>query len=291
MEFFVSYKTAFQHSIDHGSFAVAHLNHLEKNLVIDTSDCCKVFYLLSGSKRFHINDKVYDVAPGDLFFISGSEWHYFSDFSEEDDHERYVFFLSQSFLTRNSTPETNLGKCFDLAKNSHRHKLSLPGKDQARLIHMLEQMKHQTAFGGDVMDHCQILQALVFLNQLLLQYESGAPKIEQVTDEHSRRVGEITEYIRGHISEEITAESLADHFFLSESYICRRFKKFTGVTLHRYITAQRVTAAKELLAGGATVSDACRLSGFNDYSHFIKVFKSAVGVPPKRYAKNLAEHK
>lgn len=93
-------------------------------------------------------------------------------------------------------------------------------------------------------------------------------------------------YINKHLAEEITASSLASHFYVSETYICRHFKQHTGVTLHKYIIAQRIALSKRLLVFGASVSDACQQSGFNDYSHFIKVFKKAVGVSPKQFSKS-----
>lgn len=83
------------------------------------------------------------------------------------------------------------------------------------------------------------------------------------------------DYIDKHISEEITASSLASHFYVSETYIRRHFKKHTGITLHKYITAQRIAFPKRLLASGVSVSEACQKSSFNDYSHFIKVLKNS----------------
>ena len=68
------------------------------------------------------------------------------------------------------------------------------------------------------------------------------------------------------------------------SNICKIFKEETGTTLNRYITAKRITIAKELLSGGSSVTDACMSCGFRDYSNFLKAFTKAVGVSPKKYA-------
>lgn len=70
---------------------------------------------------------------------------------------------------------------------------------------------------------------------------------------------------------------LAEHFFLSESYICRIFKLSTGTTINKYITARRISIAKSLLSNGLSINDVCIKCGFNDYSNFLKAFKKAVG--------------
>ncbi len=36
---------------------------------------------------------------------------------------------------------------------------------------------------------------------------------------------------------------------------------------------------------GKNVSDACLMSGFNDYSNFIRSFKKKTGISPGHYAK------
>ena len=98
------------------------------------------------------------------------------------------------------------------------------------------------------------------------------------------RVDDILAYINLNIGQPITVEQLAEHFFLSESYICRIFKQATGTTVGKYITARRISIAKAHLNEGASVNEAFEKSGFGDYSNFFKAFTKAVGVSPKKYA-------
>ena len=86
------------------------------------------------------------------------------------------------------------------------------------------------------------------------------------------------------LTEELTIQNLASHFYLSPSYLCKIFKTETGTTINRYITAKRITQAKALLAEGYSVTDVCPMCGFNDYSNFLKAFTKAVGISPKKYA-------
>jgi len=46
---------------------------------------------------------------------------------------------------------------------------------------------------------------------------------------------------------------------------------------------KRVALAKELLSQGHTVLEACHLSGFHDYSNFIRTFRQTTGYTPGQF--------
>ena len=50
------------------------------------------------------------------------------------------------------------------------------------------------------------------------------------------------------------------------------------------ITARRISIAKSLLSNGLNINDVYIKCGFNDYSNFLKSFKKASGVSPKKYS-------
>ena len=286
MKFFGSYKAAYQFCIDNNAVAAAHLRKMSKNMDIDTSDCYKVFYLLTGNKRFHINEKVYEVNAGDLFLLTSMDWHYFSDFAEEESHERIVFFISEHYFKQHTTLCTDLRSCFESSGGKRCCKISLPAREQAHMLRLVGKLRNTSGYGADILDGCYFLELLVFLNQVVAEEVSGSVLSVGVKNGETEQMEDVLKYINKHIAEELTAGVLASRFYVSETCICRRFKKYTGVTLHKYITAQRIALSKRLLVSGASVSEACQQSGFNDYSHFIKVFKKAVGVSPKRFAKS-----
>ena len=56
----------------------------------------------------------------------------------------------------------------------------------------------------------------------------------------------------------------------------------------KYMTKQRISYAKYLLANGESVTDACFKSGFNNYNYFISKFKSIIGTTPAKFKKEQA---
>ena len=96
-------------------------------------------------------------------------------------------------------------------------------------------------------------------------------------------------YINKHYAEEITLADIAGYSFVSVSYLCTLFKKTFGTTIIKYITSKRISEAKKLLNSGKSISDTAAECGFNDYANFMRTFKKAVGVSPKKYTDKKAE--
>jgi YesN/AraC family two-component response regulator len=124
---------------------------------------------------------------------------------------------------------------------------------------------------------------MVLINSLF--FENHTEKNSTLKYMHNELVGNILEYINKNMSGTLTIETIANEFFISSAYACRLFKRETGTTINKYITARKISIAKSMLANGSSVKEACDGSGFNDYANFIKSFGKAVGVSPKKYSR------
>lgn len=82
----------------------------------------------------------------------------------------------------------------------------------------------------------------------------------------------------------ISLNDAARVFGYNKNYFCKKFKSFTGVTYLDYLNTLRISEACRLLRSGMSVSDVCEACGFTNSSYFIQLFKSKMGVTPKKYA-------
>ncbi|RKT56971.1 GlxA family transcriptional regulator [Saccharothrix australiensis] len=88
---------------------------------------------------------------------------------------------------------------------------------------------------------------------------------------------------------EHTVASLAEHARMSERTFARRFAAETGTTPHRWLTAQRVLRARQLLEETRlSVEDVARLCGFGTAALLRHHFNAVVGLPPKDYRRSFA---
>ena len=282
MKEFSSCKLAIQSCLETKSFAVAHLYNDDKPMDMHIHDCYEIYYSISGGKQFLIDNRFYDIQPGDIFFINQYESHYLSQLDRAV-HERFVLEIHPDFLTSLSSEQTDLNLCFHFRSDELSHKLHLTEEEQNRFRYFVHKLTGLTGFGSDLEDRAVFTELMVFLNRIFYQRTESRRELEEVPSYHTQ-VDEILTFINQNIGSPLSIEDLSGHFFLSSSYLCRIFKAATGTTINKYITAKRITVAKSLLSSGYSVTETCERCGFNDYSNFLKAFTKAVGISPKKYA-------
>lgn len=281
MKEFSSCRQTIQTCLDTKAFALAHLYNDEKPMAMHIHDSYEIYFSISGGKQFLIDNRFYDICPGDIFFINQFESHYISQV-EQAVHERILLSIYPDFLKNLSTEETDLDYCFHTRDIASPHRVRLSEEEQKRFIYFIHRLASNTGYGSDILDRAVFSEMMVFLNRVF--YKHGKKEPENTEISYHRQVDDILSYINQNIQNPLTIEDLSNHFYLSASYLCRIFKSSTGMTINKYITAKRITMSKALLAEGCSVSEACERCGFNDYSNFLKAFTRAVGISPKKYA-------
>lgn len=102
----------------------------------------------------------------------------------------------------------------------------------------------------------------------------------------SRHIVLAIDYIRAHIQENLTVESVAAALSLNSSYLSKLFKQEMGKTISRYIRDQKIQIAQNMLRHLDESSlNIANYLGFSSQSHFIQVFKKSTGMTPEEYRK------
>lgn len=97
----------------------------------------------------------------------------------------------------------------------------------------------------------------------------------------------LKDFVRRHISEKISLETLQKVAHMSKSSLTRLFKKELGMSPMEYVITQRLERAKELLRQTKSVKESCFGAGFTEVNYFVRLFRSRVGVTPGAYILNL----
>ena len=73
---------------------------------------------------------------------------------------------------------------------------------------------------------------------------------------------------------------------MSKTYFCYIFKLLTQKTFTEYVSDLRIKKSLELLQNtDMSITRICYEVGFNDVTHFCRVFKKSVGLSAKKYRK------
>ena len=80
----------------------------------------------------------------------------------------------------------------------------------------------------------------------------------------------------------LTVPELSRSVYITPQYLSRLFRRFLGCSTYEYLMNYRITRAKEMLRAnpGMGVADIAHMVGFEEPSHFIVMFKKAVGMTP-----------
>ena len=108
----------------------------------------------------------------------------------------------------------------------------------------------------------------------ILRLREQAVSGEQVLDR-------TIDYLKDHYAEKVTLENLAQMEHISTSYLSRKFKQRTGLTVVTYINRLRVEKAQQLLmASNLNIDEIAYQTGFESPKYFYRVFKSIAGESP-----------
>ncbi|HBQ63965.1 MAG TPA: hypothetical protein DD727_03395 [Clostridiales bacterium] len=243
----------------------------------------EILFFLSGDVEFNIDKKTYILKPGDLILLNYFELH--KPFIKSSaPYERIMINFNPHLLKIFNITPYNLLNCFDNRLVTDHSVMNLNREqydDLYKIMMEFEDVHKKTNGSNMILEFITLVRLLVFINDLF----------EMNTDPKSMDkmpvcLQNILTFIDDHIHEDLTLEHLSRELFISQQYLSRIFKSIAGMNLHKYITMKRLTLAKKLLTQGESVTDACMMSGFNNYANFIKVFKKYSGMTPGQFKNN-----
>ena len=159
------------------------------------------------------------------------------------------------------------------------------GETKNRVGAMMEDMEHQSDFNR-LMTQITVLNELAITSEFRILNADGFSLLSDVKD--NNRINEVFNYVKNHFKEEIPLEEMASITNLTIPSFCRYFKKITHKTFTQFVNEYRLVHASRLLAEQPmSITQVCYESGFNNFSHFNKKFKTFTGQNPSDYRKKL----
>jgi two-component system response regulator YesN len=108
--------------------------------------------------------------------------------------------------------------------------------------------------------------------------------------QHTTVFTKAKEYIWKNYNQEISLKKLADSVGINSYYLSHLFRKEMGISFLEYLTFVRISIAKSLLKQTSmSMMDICLEVGYQDPSHFAKIFKKKEGIHPTEFRKKLIE--
>ncbi len=100
----------------------------------------------------------------------------------------------------------------------------------------------------------------------------------------------IDRYLRTYLGKPITLLELCHQFGISQTYMSKIFRKYSGNSFSQYLTELRMNRAKELFQENpdSFIKDVAAMVGYEDQFYFSRIFRSYTGKSPSEFLKEAA---
>ena len=265
-----------------GQFAYNHMSYTTNPESLSTRhihDTYEILFVTAGEGRYLIEGREFRLSPRTLVLIKPFQYHCVEvDLSAG--YERHVLHFPQSFVLKEIEPM--LLRLTD-SKDEESGLFFAPEMLTPAIVSLFDKFAETEALGEE---EREIYCRLVLSELIILLCGQGKEKILRYGDEIGAKVAR---YINTYLDKNITLDEIASKFFLSKYYLCRMFKKYSGVSIHAYINHKRVMYAKQLIESGETASSAAYRVGFGDYSAFYRAYVKIVGRAPTSHERSFDE--
>lgn len=266
---------------DDKNFEIEYKKYKTKDTMRDTHYHMhyEIYYQLSGDRHYFIKDKTYYIEEGTLVWLNLSDIHKTLPASDPVGERILINFKKEFLESMTGTETSRLLSCFS---NENRVlKLNLVQKKE-----MEELLQKMLKEGSDIFYNKILLSECLLLSNRYLKQVSTKENTDDYTSVKYERITSISKYLNEHYQEKITLQAVAKLFFISPYYLSRTFKEATGFNFITYLNYIRIDHAKGLLVNTTfKVIDISQQVGFENITHFNRVFREMEGVTPLNYRK------
>lgn len=256
-------------------FGASHLNTYDVVYEPHMHDFYEIYLVLSDNVKVETEYGFYDASLGDFFIFEPFSFH--KIVASNIKFNRCLIQFDESSVIAEAHC---LQEAFDFIKNTK----PLHFKADIKTTHKLTELFDKAAYihNNDVpMKTFQVISCIGEIFTIL----QTLPKVSKPTPRPRDQFSRILKYVHTDAAKGITVTDVCEKFYISNTTLHKLFKDNIKVSPGEYILKIKLNYAMELLRKGATVTEAAEQSGFNSYSHFIRIFKKRIGLPPHKYSK------
>ena len=100
----------------------------------------------------------------------------------------------------------------------------------------------------------------------------------------SEKIDKVYKYVNANFTSHISLDDIAEVVSMTVPAFCRYFKRVTNKTFTELVNEYRIVHATKLLSeSNLSITDICFECGFNNFSHFNKLFKKFTGKSASKY--------
>ena len=232
-----------------------------------------LLYVLSGTHFIELNGQTHTIKANEIFIMPKDIP--FRAYADKDDPPTHAFFefcgtMSSSYLEDAGFTLQNVVQKCPQAKRTR------------QAIKALFSKYHE----ADSFCYFEVLSLFFMILGTFANPQKTVHTLKEDTF-----ITNVKNFINLHcLSPNFSIADVTTEFFISHSYLCKKFKQKTGETVISYINERRMLNAEHLLKTTAlSAAEISYLSGYTCYPHFITCFKRRHNLTTREYRENLRQ--
>lgn len=251
-------------------------------------DFIELVIILNGQGHFLINGKTYPVSEGNAIILNPGTYH------KSIPDTAHGFTLSECYLAFTDVEFVGCARGFFPLFNGSEIITSLPEHIRKTVFHLCSSIALESRsreIGRYFMLKSYLIQVICLLERCRnfepddSEKKEDRPGYEFTSTNKKYIIQQIMKYMEKHYMEKISLDQIAANMYISSFYISRLFKSETGDTPINYLIGLRMKKARELFDENPDISiqSVADAVGYDDASHFSKLFKKYYGLSPLYY--------
>ncbi len=242
---------------------------------------CVLHYIVEGSIELTIGQNSYKLQKGDLYILGPGMAHTYASTSPDGVELLWIEFFG-----------ANSREIFHDLQRKNIHVMHNP--DNEAVVHCMREVTNYIS-AKIMLETNELYTVSHMIYKMICTLIIASHSVNSVEGKIPIPLRDILEHIHLHLFSPLDITELAKRTNRSYSEFCRYFKRYVGCSPKKYVNAQKINKACDMLEDGYEIDDICEKLNFFDASYFIKVFKRFNGVTPYQYKlyfrKGLAMHK
>ena len=244
----------------------------------------ELVYVSNGEGKRQVGLHLSNYSDGDLVLIGSNVPH--TGFTEYFDQERkeVVIQFKPEFLG-NSIESVfefkKISKLLELSKQG----LVFHGETKKNIGISMLGLQYESNF-QQLLTLIRILESLASSDEFTILNKDDFSKSNSIIE--NERINKIFNYIKINYKDKVCLEEASNLICMTKPSFCRYFKKHTGKRFTEFLNEYRINNALKLLAQTEMdIKNICYECGFNNFSHFNRLFKNTLNLTPSEYRKKI----
>jgi len=265
-------------SIEKEAWDIEYHNHNFYELIV----------IASGKGTHYLNGITFTYKKGDAFLLRPSDAHTFS--IKNKTRFIYIKFTEHHIwenLQADKKSELNKVVRLMMEDSSFVYDLAITNKaDRKHLLQLamvlLYEFSNKSIYSKEV--SADLFSAIITILIRNIMNSGGRERVSKGINQAERILYYIN--VNAMDAEKMKLEHLAKEFMLSRNYISIYIKKQTGFSIQQHVMHHKIKAAEKLLnQSNYNINEIADRLGFNDASHFNKIFRTYKNMSPSAFRK------